>query len=511
MSDKLSMGVEVNAQGTLSTAKSNASQTSASTPFCIAILGDFSGRENKLSREPAEKKPLRLIDIDRDNFEAIMASFNINLQLNLSNNESIDIKLNELDDFHPDELYEKLESFSKLRSLHRRLKSTANFADAAAEIQSWLPEATPTENNPAKTTAQNTGDAPASENILDDILSTQQNQPPSNDASNIDKLIKSIVAPYVEPATDPRQDEILKLVDKVTQNHMRDILHHADFQNIESAWQSLYFLIKRLEIDSKLKIFLLDISKQELQEDLSAEDLSSSAVYKLFCDPSAGDTPWSVLLGNYNFSDNINDVLTLANMGTISQKTNAAFFTAADEKLAGCNSFATTPDYEDWNYALSEGVNKAWEMLRQSPAASYVSLALPRFLLRLPYGKKSKPIDTFDFEEMTDENNHHDYLWGNAAFIKVECLAQNFKNNGWNMQPSEVFQTENLPVHYFKHDGETLSKPIAEIMLTEKGGEIISSKGLVSLWSVRNADCIRSSDYRSLNENNQTIVGRWKN
>jgi len=511
MADRPKMGVEVNMRSSasstnaasLNTPENNAVETQADSPFCIAVLGDFSGQPNS--------SKLRPIEIDRDNLEEVMAKFKINLHLNLSANENIQIPLNELDDFHPDELYEKLESFEKLRSLRRRLKSKSSFADAAAEIQSWLPTKEMTPNNPV-VADNNTAPQPAAENLLDDILSSaQSNSNAAVEATQIDQLIKSIVAPYVEPAADPRQNEMLEMVDKATESHMQNILHHPNFQAMEAAWQSLYFLIKRLETGSKLKIFILDISKQQLQQDLAIDDLASSAIYRLFCDPSEGDNPWSVLLGNYTFTDSIDDVLSLANIGSIAQQCNAPFIGAAHEKLAGCESFAKTTDYEDWNYAIGEGTEKAWTLLRQSPVASYIGLALPRFLLRLPYGSKSKPIDAFKFEEMTEANNHSDYLWGNPAFIKAECLAQSFNNSGWNMQVGEVFQTDNLPIHYYYDEGETVTKPTAEIMLTEKGGEILNQYGLMSLWSVRNMDCIRSTDYQSINENRQKLVGRWKN
>jgi len=503
MTDKPTMGVEVNIRSKSSSSQgatldTSSKQTPADSPFCIAIMGNFSGRTDT-------GKQSRLIEIDRDNLEEVMARFKINLALKLSADEIIKIELNELDDFHPDELYAKLESFEKLRSLRRRLKSNSSFADAAAEIQGWSPEQASIETKaPAETTR-----APIpTDNILDSILGTPQSNS-AIEATHIDKLIKSIVAPYVEPGTDPRQSEMLEMVDRATESHMQAILHHPDFQALESAWQSLYFLIKRIDTGSKLKLFILDISKSELQQDLAVDDLSTSSLYKLFCDPAEGDLPFSVLLGNYSFSDNIEDALSLANIGRIAQQANAPFIAAAHEKLAGCESFSKTTDYEDWQYNSNEGAMKAWELLRQSPASAYIALALPRFLLRLPYGEKSKPIDAFKFEEMTADNNHADYLWGNAAFIKAECLAQSFNKNGWNMQPGEVFQTDNLPVHYFNDDGETLSKPIAEIMLTEKGGEILNRQGLIALWSVRNMDCVRSADFHSIHQTPQKLAGRW--
>jgi len=523
MSDKPTISVGVNIHTGSATEqpssnqqnRSNAPETQADSAFCIAVMGDFSGSSNSFdSTQNASRR--KLIEIDRDDFEEVMAGFNIQLNLDLSDSESINIKLNELDDFHPDELYENIESFSKLRSLRRRLKNNSSFNEAAAEIQDWLTDKNisdaPAPNTQADTQAEtknNTETDAPTENLLDSILGSPSSSQQPSEANQIDRLIKSIVAPYVESATDPRQTEMLAAVDQATQTHMQDILHHKDFQAMEATWQSLYFLVKRLQTGTKLKIFILDIDKQALQQELAADDLSSTSIYQLFCDPSEGDLPWSVLLGNYSFTDSIEDVLSLANIGSIAQQANAGFIAAADETLAGCKAFAETPDYTDWNYSISEGTAKAWEMLRQSPVASHIALALPRFLLRLPYGKKSKPIDAFEFEEMSEENNHNDYLWGNAAFIKTENLARNFTENSWAMQTSEVFQTDNLPVHYYKEEGETVSKPIAEIMLTEKGGEILNNNGLIALWSVRNMDCIRSSDYRSISKKKNTLKGRW--
>ncbi len=512
MADRNKMGVEVNIN-TNTSSEPGSPKASPGSPFCIAILGDFSARVNQKRHEVENISSRRLIEIDRDNFEDVLASFNISLNLNFDDTEGVHIDIKELDDFHPDEIYDKIESFSKLRSLRRRLKNNTSFAEAAAEIQSWgtVEEVSePPQINPPDQIVSSAESDINSANILDNILDAQQTGNTSmNDASEIDKLIKSIVAPYVEPAADPRQNEMISIVDQATQTHMQNILHHADFQALESAWLSLYFLVKRLETDNKLKIKILDISKQELQADLAVEDLTASSIYKLFCDKAEGDLPWSVLLGNYSFTDSINDVLSLVSMGSIAQQTGAPFIAAANETLAGCESFATSADYEDWNHPLSAGTEQAWQMLREAAVATYIGLALPRFLLRSPYGKKSKPIDSFEFEEMPDEHCHACYLWGNAAFLKVELLARSFTKHGWNMQPGEEYQTDNLPVHYYQEDGETVSKPAAEIILTEKGGEIIRNRGLMTLWSVKNSDSIRSSDFCSVAENGQKISGRW--
>lgn len=482
------------------------------TPFCIAVLGGFSGKVSN-TEKPRPLSARRIIEIDRDNLESVMASLDIELNLNIGG-EQVVIKINELDDFHPDELYDKVDSFSKLRSLKRRLKNNKTFAEAAAEIHSWS-TLKPVDTQPVsiESTAVLDKDELPTENLLDTILgSSEQKETLESNAetAHINKLIRSIVAPYVEPAADPRQDELIAMVDHATEMHMRDILHHQEFQAIESAWQSVYFLIKRLETGSKLKINLLDISQLELAEDLAVEEISQSVLYKKFCDAAEGDSPWSILLGNYTFSDNIEDALTLANMGAIAQKAGASFIGAANEKLVGCESFSTAVDFEDWNYTMKNGVLEAWSLLRQSEVAKYIALTLPKFLLRVPYGKKGKPVEAFNFNEMPESHCHECYLWGNAAFLKVEMMARNFLVNGWNMLPTQVYQTNDLPVAYFEDEGEVIAKPIAEISLTERGGEQISQHGFISMWSVRNEDAVRSSDYRSISEAGEEMAGRWQ-
>ena len=134
-----------------------------------------------------------------------------------------------------------------------------------------------------------------------------------------------------------------------------------------------------------------------------------------------------------------------------------------------------------------------------------------RFLLRAPYGRNSSPIDTFAFEEHDGdpETAHDRYLWGNAAFLKAEQLARAFADQGWDMVPGETSQTDGLPMAYYQDDGEKTAMPCAELYLTEKGGRKLADRGLIALWSVRNADAVRSSDFGSLSEDRRPLQGRW--
>ncbi len=56
---------------------------------------------------------------------------------------------------------------------------------------------------------------------------------------------------------------------------------------------------------------------------------------------------------------------------------------------------------------------------------------MPRFLSRLPYGIRTNPVDSFDFEEQTDGANHNSYSWANAAYAMAANINRSFKEYGW--------------------------------------------------------------------------------
>ena len=82
------------------------------TPFRIAILGDFSGRANRgiVDTDLANRKPLL---VDRDNIDEVLAKLGAEIHIPILGPESppVNIRFSEMDDFHPDSLFEKVEIF----------------------------------------------------------------------------------------------------------------------------------------------------------------------------------------------------------------------------------------------------------------------------------------------------------------------------------------------------------------------------------------------------------------
>jgi len=67
----------------------------------------------------------------------------------------------------------------------------------------------------------------------------------------------------------PSVSERRALVDRVISAQMRALLHFPDFQALESLWRSIFFLVRRAETDQDLSIWLIDVSRQELDEGIA--------------------------------------------------------------------------------------------------------------------------------------------------------------------------------------------------------------------------------------------------
>ena len=91
---------------------------------------------------------------------------------------------------------------------------------------------------------------------------------------------------------------------------MRALLHYPPFQELEALWRAIHFLVRRADTDHNLSIHLIDISRDELTQDLAAES-ASFATRELL----NAHGPWALLIGAYSFGAAANELQTLAALG----------------------------------------------------------------------------------------------------------------------------------------------------------------------------------------------------
>jgi type VI secretion system ImpC/EvpB family protein len=272
--------------------------------------------------------------------------------------------------------------------------------------------------------------------------------------------------------------------------------------------------VSQLETDENLKLCLLDISKAELAADLSAtDDISTTGIYKLLVKEAAAlgnRKSWAALAGNFTFDRTPEDVASLGRLAKLAKAAGAPFIAAAHPHLLECDSLAETPDPDDWRLSTDDSTREAWAALRKLPEAAFIGLALPRFLLRLPYGKETEPLERFDFEEIETAPRHEEYLWVNPSYACVYLIAQAFSHYGWNFRPGMIQEIGGLPLHVYKDQGESRVKPCAEALLTQRAAEAILDHGLMPLLSFLNQDHVRLARFQSIADPLSPLLGRWR-
>jgi len=336
------------------------------TPFRALLIGDFSGRGPSW-------KPLL---VDRDNFQSVLARLRPQIDFG---GERLEIE--DLDDFHPDALYADAPLFVALRRLRKRLNDPASFEEAAAELQGE-PEAAPApeaESPPAEATQPDPDVASMSgADLLDSMLSggdagavarepspRPAQAPPPRERILGDRqwneMIRRIVEPHLVKGRDPRQDELVARVDASLGEGMRVLLHDPRFQAVESLWRTLFFLIRRIETGVDLKLYLLDVSKQDWLADLAgSEDAADTQLRRVLVDEAIGTQGggrWAVAAALFDIEANEGEIAALGRTGRIAQEAGAAFLAGAAPAFVGADAFdGDGAEHRRWRPSLDPPV-----------------------------------------------------------------------------------------------------------------------------------------------------------
>jgi len=499
----------------LSTAGKDKKRRSQQSPMQILLMGNLSGHRHDVANAGVN----RIQKLDLDNFDRLMGVITPRLEIAIGENlaEVMEIEFKELEDFHPDRLFDRLSLFQDLKSLRANLGNPSTFAQAAAQMTGVTDTATPANSVEQPHVS---ADAGLLDQLLGDRAAHIAGEPTAVQGQkrvDISAFIRNAIAPHIETGAHPQQEQYIKSVDHTISELMRRILHHPDFQALEATWRGVYECVTRLELDESLNIFLLNISKRQIKEDLEkCEDLSLSLLYQTVVEQSVqtlGGEPWSLLAGLYSFSNQNGDIELLSKLGQVACHSGGPFVACADTSVLGCDSLMVQPDASQWKIP-SEAQLENWNALRDQPYAPWLGLTFPRFLLRLPYGRKSEEIERFAFEEIPDsldeEQRHRCYLWGNASIICALLIAQSYQQSGWSMSLGDVLELDDLPLHVYESYGEKTIKPCAEVVMSERSAESIESLGIMAIMSYKNRNALRLWRFRSLGRKNPGLSGPWE-
>jgi type VI secretion system protein ImpC len=293
-------------------------------------------------------------------------------------------------------------------------------------------------------------------------------------------------------------DEMIARLDEKLSEQVNEILHNDTFQQIESAWRGLHYIVYNSETDASLKLRVLNVSKQELYRDLRLypdAKWDQSPLFKAVYEQEFGQLgghPYGALVGDYHFDHSAVDIRLLRDLGKIAASAHAPMISGAAPGLMGMDSWTELTNPRDLSKIFDTPDYAAWKSLRDSENSRYVGLCMPRVLARQPYGAKSLPVEEFNFEEQTDGHTGQKYAWMNAAYAMAANINRAYKEYGWTVRIRGVQsggEVINLPTHTFPTDdgGVDLKCP-TEIAISDRRENELSKSGLLPLIHRKNTD-----------------------
>ncbi|MCV2355943.1 type VI secretion system contractile sheath large subunit [Paucibacter sp. B2R-40] len=450
-------------------------------PMRLLLLGDFSARptseKTALSDRPSHR-------VDLDSLDEVMQRLRPQLKLACG-----ELAFSTLDDFHPEQLYARLPRFEDLRQARNRPVSCSRSSSSSSVSNS---------------NSNSNSDAAG---LLDQLLgksngSSQARPGPDSlesaqtGAQGLDNLIRNLVAPHIVPDQAADLQTQHAAVDAAVTEQMRRLLHEPAFQSLEAAWRGVHWLITNLELDDQLELHLFDVSRAELLADIivSKGQLSQTGLHRALADRwrnLPGGQSWSALVGLYQFGASDLDLGLLAALGILASQAGGPLLAGGDPGLA----------------ALETKEQANWQTLRHSEAARWIGLAAPRVLLRLPYGKKSDPIDGFAFEEFDATPVHEEFLWGNGALAVALAVGRSFNARGWDFEPGDEREIGDMPAFTYLFDGERELQACAERYLGEDTGLSMLAAGLMPVISHRHRNAVTVMRMQSVAEPAQQLAG----
>ena len=344
---------------------------------------------------------------------------------------------------------------------------------------------------------EQTAEAPS---LLDEIVTATKLKPKDEAYSLAKKGVEALIAQLVEPGRKVEKvskatvDEMIAEIDKKLSLQVDAILHHPEFQKLESSWRSLNFLVDKTDFRENIRLELLNVSKEDLLEDFEdAPEVTKSGLYKTVYTAEYGQfggKPYGNIIADYEFGPGPQDIKLLQHVASVASMAHAPFIAAAGPEFFGLEDFNGLPNVKDLKSTFEGPQYIKWNSFRESEDSRYVSLTLPRFLLRLPYGPDTKPVKTFNYEEDVSAS-HEDYLWGNTAFAFATRITDSFAKYRWCTNiigPLGGGAVEDLPVHQFESMGAIQTKIPTEVLVSDRREFELAEEGFISLAMRKGSD-----------------------
>ena len=336
--------------------------------------------------------------------------------------------------------------------------------------------------------------------LLDQVLAETRIGPADEGYDAAKKGVAAFLAEMLKPDNAGEKingaavDRMIAAVDAKLSEQLNEVMHAPGFQKMEGTWRSLKFVIDRADFRQNVKIELLQVQKDELLQDFEdSPEIVQSGLYKqVYVDEYGqfGGQPFASVITGYTYGPGPQDVKLMQNLASVGAMAHAPVIGSASPEFFGVERFEELPNLKDLK-AIFEGPKYAkWNSFRESDDSRNFALAMPRFLLRLPYGQETVPVKAFAFEEKTAADTAN-YLWGQAAYAFSSRLNDSFAKYRWAANiigPQSGGAVEDLPLHHFEAMGQTETKIPTEVLVSDRREYELAEQGFMALTMRKGSD-----------------------
>jgi len=295
----------------------------------------------------------------------------------------------------------------------------------------------------------------------------------------------------------------VEAIDAMISKQLAAIMHKPELLKLEGTWRGLHYLVSQSETGESLKLRVMNCSKRDLLKDFEkATEFDQSSLFKKIYETefgSPGGTPYAALIGDYEFENHPDDLALLENLSGAAAASFCPFLSAASPRMLGFGSWQELSKPRDLKTIVDSVEYTKWMSFRDSEDSRFVALTMPRTLARLPYGKNTKPIDEFHFEEVALGEKgesiavpHDQYCWMNTAYVMGARLTHAFATTSFCTAIRGYENgglVEGLPAHIFSTDeGDVDLKCPTEIAITDRREKELSDMGFLSLSHYKGKD-----------------------
>ncbi len=275
--------------------------------------------------------------------------------------------------------------------------------------------------------------------------------------------------PLAEPAGAPdaaalaalraRASRAIVEIDRLMGELLDTVLHHPDFQRIESLWRGTHWLVNGIE-DSQVKVRILDIRWPDIARDLErALDFDQSQLFRLIYSEefgTPGGEPYGIMLVDHAVTHQLgqgrrtDDVAVLEGLSEVAAAAFCPFIVGVDPSVAAMDSFDEIDLRQELEATFADPSFARWNRMRARPDARFP---------RRPHRGRDYPRLGFVYDEKV--RGTRDLLWISGGFGLAQVAARAMARYRW---PAAIRGT--LP----PGEGGTVDGPVRAMLPGRPGG-----------------------------------------